>query len=76
VTQQPRDAIRPTPERPPGAEPAAAAPGNRETPSGPPAVPAWNWQLVVFLWITSMLFLGLYEFLSAFLRVFFFPASP
>jgi len=76
VMQHPRDAIRPTPERPTGAEPAAAAPDKRETPGGPPAVPVWNWRLVVFLWITSMLFLGLYEFLSAFLRMVFFPSSP
>jgi hypothetical protein len=72
VTQQPRDAIRPVSDRPANPEPAAPS-----SPSLPAKAAGWNWRLVVFLWITSMLFLGVYEFLCAFLRVVFHPvASP
>jgi len=82
-TQQPRDGIRPPGDRPEPSEPAApvsppaaaAAPSAiaaKEKPAQPPVPPRprWNWQLVTFLWITSLLFLSLYELLWAFFRFF------
>jgi hypothetical protein len=53
-------------------EPPAVVPADQSAhasvPPPPPKAPAWNWQLVIFLWATSFVFLALYEFLWTFLR--------
>ena len=68
-TSQPvRDAIRPSPSPARrGAGRTAAAPPGRPAAPGP-------WKLVLFLWLSAMVFLGLYEFLWALLRALFHAA--
>jgi hypothetical protein len=62
-----REAIKP-PDLPAAAKqpPDGLPAGTGDVP--PPKPPAWNWQLVVFLWATSFAFLALYELLWALLR--------
>lgn len=56
----PRQAVQTSPQ---------ADPPTKESANKP--VPPWNWRLIVFLWFSALLFLGLYEFLYTLLRALF-----
>jgi hypothetical protein len=60
--------VQPEPPAPP-APPAEAPPG--EGPTGPAAAPRlhWGWRLALFLWVTSFLFLLLYDLLAFAFRI-------
>lgn len=66
-----RHSIQPAGRPAAAEEPPAAPPGETPSPPQPAKPPAWNWQLVVFLWATSFVFLALYEFLWVFFRTLF-----
>jgi hypothetical protein len=63
--------VQPEKPAPPAPPPAEGAPPG-EGPPPPATAPRlhWGWQLAVFLWVTSFLFLLLYDVLSGVFRVF------
>jgi hypothetical protein len=68
----PRRSSQVQPEKPaPPAPPAAEGPPPGEGPPPPAAVPRlhWGWHLALFLWVTSFVFLLLYDVLSGIFRV-------
>jgi hypothetical protein len=69
----PRRSSQVQPEKPaPPAPPAEGPPPGEGPPPAPAAAPRlhWGWQLALFLWATSFLFLLLYDVLSGIFRVF------
>jgi hypothetical protein len=62
-----RPAAHPPGPQPEPLPPTVAAPGS----PGKQPLPSWHWRLVVFVWFSAMIFLGLYEFLYMLLKAIF-----
>ena len=67
----PRRSSQVQPEKPAPPAPPAEGPPPEEGPPPPAAVPRlhWGWRLALFLWVTSFIFLLLYDVLAGVFRV-------